>query len=149
MFSNVSSNRFPERMHSHIGCIFLFKKMHNYNYCICLTFPHCAFSNVDSKSLDQSRQSHTGCICLTFLHCVFSNEPSKSLPERMQSHIGCICLQLLQCDGPSGSDSPVTLLALIDFVALDISRDSMGPRAKFTWSSFIFFLKIEKGKRNV
>ena len=71
--------------------------MPNYSKCICLTFLHCAFSNVDSKSLDQSRQSHTGCICSTFLNGVFLSEPSKSLPERMQSHIGCICVWLLQC----------------------------------------------------
>ena len=58
---------------------------------------HGGFSNVDSKSLDQSKQSHTGCICLTFLRCVFSNVTSGRLHKRMQSHIGCICLTYLQC----------------------------------------------------
>ena len=112
MFSNVSSNCLPERMHNHIDCI-------------CLTFLHCALSNVSSKCLDLKRQthicfdfsllsvikcflkelgskqalnclpeqmqSHIGCILLTFLHCAFSNVSSKSLDLKRQSHIGCIC----------------------------------------------------------
>ena len=82
MFSNVSSNCLPERMHNHIGCI-------------CLTFLHCVFSNVSIKNMDQSRQCHIGCICLTFLHCAFLNVSSNGLHEKMQSHIGCICLIFL------------------------------------------------------
>ena len=78
VFSNVSSNCLPERMHNHIGCI-------------CLTFLHCVFSNVSIKNLYQSRQSHIGCICLTFLHCAFSNVSSKHQLQMMQSHIGCNC----------------------------------------------------------
>ena len=38
VFSNFSSNRFPERMHSHIGCI-------------CLSFLHCVSSDVSSNHL--------------------------------------------------------------------------------------------------
>ena len=58
-FSNVSSNRLPERMQSHIGCI-------------CLTFLRCGFSNVSSNRLPQRMHNHTGCICLSFLHCTMS-----------------------------------------------------------------------------
>ena len=84
-FSNVSSSRLPERMHSHIGCI-------------CLAFLHCAFSNVSSNCLLEKRQRHIGCICLTFLRCAFWNVSSKRLPEKRQSHIGCICLTFLHFD---------------------------------------------------
>ena len=59
-------------MHSHIGCI-------------CLVFPHCAFSSVSSNCLHEGRQSHIGCICLTFLHCAFSNVSSKSY----ETFMGC------------------------------------------------------------
>ena len=55
VFSNVSSNRLPERMQNHIGCI-------------CLTFLHCVFSNVSSNVLCERRQSHIGYICSTFQH---------------------------------------------------------------------------------
>ena len=54
VFSNVSSNRLPEKRRSHIGYI-------------CLTFLHCAFSNVSSNGLHEKRHSRIGCICLTFL----------------------------------------------------------------------------------
>ena len=77
VFSNVSSNGLP-------------KKMHNYTDCICLTFLHCAFSNVLSSRLPEGMQNHTACICLSFLHCVFLSVSSDSLPEEMQSHINCI-----------------------------------------------------------
>ena len=60
--------------------------------CICLTFLHCAFPNVYSKSLDQRRQSHTGCIFLAIRHRVFSKASSNRLPERRLIHIGCIYL---------------------------------------------------------
>ena len=71
---------------------------HSHTYCICLAFLHCVFSNVFSKSLDQSRHSHTGCICLTFLHCAFSNVSSNHLLEKRHNHIGCICLTFLHCE---------------------------------------------------
>ena len=60
----------PGRMQIHTGCI-------------CLTFLHCAFSNVFSNWLPERMQNHTDCICLTFLHHVFSNESSDCLPDRM------------------------------------------------------------------
>ena len=78
-FSNVSSNRLPEKMHSHIGCI-------------CLTFLHCVFSNVFSKLLHRRMQSHIGCIYLTFLHCVSSNVASNDCPR------GCK-ITFIACDG--------------------------------------------------
>ena len=84
VISNVSSNRLPERMHTHTGCI-------------CFAFLHCAFSNVSSNRLPERMQSHIGHICLTFLHCEFSNVSSNWLPKRMHSHIGCICLTFLHC----------------------------------------------------
>ena len=62
---------------------------------ICLTFLHCAFSNVSSNRLPKKRHSHIGCIYLTFLHCAFSNVVSNRLPEKMHSRIGCICLTCL------------------------------------------------------
>ena len=71
--------------------------MHNHTDCICLTFLHCAFSNVPSKRQLERMHNHTGCICLTFLHCVFSNVSSNGLPERMHNRIGCICLSFLHC----------------------------------------------------
>ena len=79
VFSNVSSNGLPQRMHSRTGCIYL-------------TFLQCVFSNVSSKRLPEWMHNHIGCICLSFLHCEFSNVSSKHLPERMQSHTGCIFL---------------------------------------------------------
>ena len=83
-FSNVSSNRMPEKRHSRIGCI-------------CLTFPHCSLSNVSLYCPCVRMQSHTGCICLTFLHCVFLNVSSNLLLEMMQNYIGGICLAFLHC----------------------------------------------------
>ena len=71
VFSNMSSNCLPERIHSHTGCI-------------CLAFLHCVFSNESSKRLPFSMHNHTGCIYLSFLHCAFSNVSSNHLPERMQ-----------------------------------------------------------------
>ena len=75
----VSSNCLPEKMQSHIGYI-------------CLTFPHCVFSNVSSNCLPERMQSRIGCIWLTFPHCAFSNVSSNGLPEKRHNHIGCICL---------------------------------------------------------
>ena len=69
--------------------------MKNHTGCICLTFLHCAFSNVLSNCLLERMQSHTGCICLTFLHCAFSNVPSKRLHKRIHNHTGCICSTFL------------------------------------------------------
>ena len=92
-------------MRNHTGCICLtflhcafsnvssnglHEWMHNHTGCICLTFPH-------SNCLPQRMQNHTGCICLTFLHCAFSNVSSKRLDKRMQNHTGCICLTFLHC----------------------------------------------------
>ena len=37
------------------------------------------------------------CTCITFLHCAFSNVSSNGLLERMHSHIGCICLFFPRC----------------------------------------------------
>ena len=71
--------------------------MHNHTGCICLSFLHCAFSNVSSSCLPEMMQNHTGCICLTFLHCVFSNVSSKNLNQSMHNHTGCICLSFLHC----------------------------------------------------
>ena len=78
VFSNVSSNRLPEKMHNYIGCI-------------CLTSPQCAFSNVSSNCIPLRMHSHIGCICLAFLHCVFSNVFSNDLPEKRHIRTGCIC----------------------------------------------------------
>ena len=64
---------------------------------ICLTFLHCAFSNVSSNRLPKKRHSHIGCICLSFLHCAFSNVSSNRLPNKRHSHIDCICLTFLRC----------------------------------------------------
>ena len=60
VFTYVSSNRLPEKKHSHIGCI-------------CLTFLQCVFSYDSSNHLPGQMQSHIGCICLAFLHCAFSS----------------------------------------------------------------------------
>ena len=76
-FSNVSSNRLPNKRHSHIGCI-------------CLTFPHCVLSNVASNCLHGRRNSHIGCIFLASLLCAFSNVSSNGLHGNMLSYIGCI-----------------------------------------------------------
>ena len=99
-------------MQSHIGCICLTflhcafsnvsskclpEWMHSHTGCIYLAFLHCAFSNGSSNRLPEKMRTHTGCICLTFLHCAFSNDSSNRLPEKMQNHIGCICLTFLHC----------------------------------------------------
>ena len=60
-------------MQSHIGCI-------------CLTFPHCAFSNVSLNRLPEKKHSCIGCIYLTFLHCAFLNVFSNGLLEKKKSH---------------------------------------------------------------
>ena len=73
------------RMQSRIGCI-------------CLAFLHCEFSNVESRSLDQSRQSHIDCNSLTFFHCAFSNVSSNRLLQKRHSRISCICLTFLHCE---------------------------------------------------
>ena len=67
---NVCFQMFPLRMLSHTGCI-------------CLTFLHCAFSNVSLNCLHKRMRNYTDSICLTFLHCVFSNVSSSCLPLRM------------------------------------------------------------------
>ena len=78
-FSNVSSNRLSERMHSCIGCT-------------CSVFLRCVFSNVSSNGLHEKIYIHTDCICSTFLHCVFLNVSSRRHHKMIQSHIGCIYL---------------------------------------------------------
>ena len=83
-FSYVSSNRLPEKKHSHIGCI-------------CLNFLQCAFSYVSSNWMHEKRHSHIGCIFMTFLQCGFSNVSSNRLPEKKHSHIVCICLTFPHC----------------------------------------------------
>ena len=83
-YSDVFSNCKPERMQSHIGCIYF-------------AFHHCGFSNVSSNILAVRMQSHIGCICLTFLHCVFSNVSSNRLLELMHNHTSCISLIFSQC----------------------------------------------------
>ena len=106
----LSSNCFPGKRQSHIGCICLtsplcaFKrvlKLYNHTGYICLTFLHCVFKNVSSNGLPDWIQNHTGYIFL--LHCVFPNESSNGLPERMHLCIipgrpfGCIRLTFLHC----------------------------------------------------
>ena len=71
--------------------------MQSHTGCICLTFPHCAFSNVSLNCLPVRMHIHTGCICLTLIHCVFLNVSLNRLLVRMHSHIGCICLTFLHC----------------------------------------------------
>ena len=78
VFSNDSSNGLPERMHNHIGCIYL-------------TFLHYVFSNVSPNRPPQRMQSHTGCMCWSFLHCAFLNASLNGLPWRRYIHTGCIC----------------------------------------------------------
>ena len=57
-----------------------------------------AFSALHSKMcLSEKRQSHISCICLTFLHCAFSNVSANGLDGKRYSHIGCICLTFLLC----------------------------------------------------
>ena len=41
------------------------------HWLICLSFLHCAFSNVSSNHLPQKRHSHIGSIYFTFLHSAF------------------------------------------------------------------------------
>ena len=70
----------------------LHKKRQNHIDNICLTFLHCAFSNVFSKLLHKKRQNRIDYICLTSLQCVFSKGFSNHLPDmRMQSNIDRIC----------------------------------------------------------
>ena len=87
-FSNVSSNRLPERMQSHI-------------HCICFTFPHCVFANVFLQNLNKRKQNHIGWICLNFPYCALANVFANCLPERMHNHIGCICFVCLHCAFPN------------------------------------------------
>ena len=60
---------------SYVSFIHLDQSMHSHTGCICLTFLHCAFPNVYSKSLDQRRQSHTGCIFFRYSHTVYFQKP--------------------------------------------------------------------------
>ena len=67
----------------------------------CLTFLHCALSNVSSNWLPLKMKSHIDCMSSTFpqvwkhcdlifYHCAFLNILSNCLPLWRQSHIGCI-----------------------------------------------------------
>ena len=60
-------------MHSHIGCI-------------CLTFLHCAFSNVSSNGLNEKMHSHIGYICLIWWHCQLFSSGLSHLNPSNQSH---------------------------------------------------------------
>ena len=72
--SNASSKHFHKKLHNHIDCI-------------CLTlfdFLHCVFANVSSYV---RMQSHTGCNYLTSSFCAFSNVSSNCLPESRHIHL--------------------------------------------------------------
>ena len=96
VFSHVSSDPLPDRMHNHIGCN-------------CLSFLRCVLSNVSSKRWHKKTQNHIGCICLIFLHCAFRNVAWNGLHGRMCTYIGSnflivylcqflsLSLELLQC----------------------------------------------------
>ena len=63
-------------------------------------------------------KSHIDCICLTSPHCVFSNVSSNGLPGKMNSHIGCICLTLWHLRHQSFSSGNLHLPPLKEFVPL-------------------------------
>ena len=62
-------------------------------HCLRSCFHFCVFFRSLPKLCDRRMCNFIGCICLTFLHCAFSNVFSNCLPVRMQSHTGCICLR--------------------------------------------------------
>ena len=64
--------------------------MQNHIGCICLTFPHCAFSNGSSNWSLERMHSRIGCICLIFHHSVSSNVSPMHSVRSMHSHSGCI-----------------------------------------------------------
>ena len=78
VFSNVSSNYLPLRMHIHIGCI-------------CMVFLQNELAYVSSSCLPEQMQSYIGCICVISLQCDFLSVYLKCLPALMQNHIGRIC----------------------------------------------------------
>ena len=69
--------------------------------CICLTFLHCAFSNVSLNPLPQRMHSRIGCICFAFLHCVFSI--SRNGPIWKRKRIMCCLQQVLTGSRPSSA----------------------------------------------
>ena len=85
--------------------------------CICLTFPHCVFSNVSSNGLPERMQSHIGYICLTFPHCAFSNVFSNRFSEWMQNRTGCICLTFSHCVSSNVPSNCLPLRMIITQVA--------------------------------
>ena len=87
VFSNVSSKRLHDRMHSHIGCI-------------SLTFRHCVFSNVSSNRLHKRMHNHNGCICMTLLYSLFPDASSNGLLLRihLKIHSGEKSNKCNQCD---------------------------------------------------
>ena len=112
-FSNVFSNRLPERRHICTICIFwlvstMCFQMSVHNDCmriksgigciICSTFLQWLFSYVFSNSQPGRRRSHIGCTCLVFFYHMFSNVPSNGLRKRMQSHICCTFYSFLHWD---------------------------------------------------
>ena len=85
VFSNVSSKRLHNMMHSHIGCI-------------CLTFLHCAFSNVSSNGLHGKMHSHIGCIYVISWHCqYFSSGFSHLHPANQSSNFPLAVLCVVFC----------------------------------------------------
>ena len=129
VFSNVFSNRLPERRHICTSLLFIWLvstmcfQMSVHSSCmriksgieciICSTFLQWFFSNVFSNSQPGRSYSHIGCTCLVFLYHMFSNVPSIGLHERMQSHICCTFLTFLHCGIP-----PVNSWMLIIFMTL-------------------------------
>ena len=91
-FSHVFSKRFSRRMHSCTDCI-------------CLAFPHCAFSNGSSNGLPERMHIHTGCIYMIYLHCAFSNVSSNGLPESMHIRTGGIYMIFHRCVFSNGSSN--------------------------------------------
>ena len=52
----------------------------------------CVSSYVSSKNFGEGMQSHIGCICLTFLHCALSNVSSNGSYQKLRSRIDYIYL---------------------------------------------------------
>ena len=97
VFSYGSSNRLPEKKHSHIGCI-------------CLIFLHCVFSNASSNRLPEKMQSRIGCIHMTYISVRFQIWRSKVALVAFVWLFSTVCFQMspqIACLGRS----KVTLVA--------------------------------------
>ena len=77
------------------------------------------------KSPAQEEGKHISCICLTFLHCAFSNVASNRLHKKRHNHINYICFHFfLQCifkcflRSPALEDAQSHWLHLFDFSLL-------------------------------